>query len=114
MAGSWPNTSESIFEEGTMCPPVKLYSEGVLNDGLYDVLLRNSRFPEDLRGDIDAFVGANEIVRRRVVELCDRFGVDKVEGAFYEIIDRCAEVVKEKGLPFFSRGRVYWRGFYRK
>ena len=25
MAGSWPNTSESIFEEGTMCPPVKLY-----------------------------------------------------------------------------------------
>ena len=93
MAGSWPNTSESIFEEGTMCPPVKLYSEGALNDGLYDVLLRNSRFPEDLRGDVDAFVGANEIVRRRVVELCERFGVDKVEGAFYEIIHRCAEVV---------------------
>ena len=111
MAGSWPNTSESIFEEGTMCPPVKLYSEGVLNDGLYDVLLRNSRFPEDLRGDIDAFVGANEIVRRRVVELCDRFGVDKVEGAFYEIIDRCAEVVKEKGLPFFPEGEFIGEDF---
>lgn len=111
MAGSWPNTSESIFEEGTMCPPVKLHSKGVLNDGLYDVLLRNSRFPEDLRGDIDAFVGANEIVRRRVVELCDRFGVDKVEGAFYEIIDRCAEVVKEKGLPFFPEGEFVGEDF---
>ena len=104
MAGSWPSTSRSIFEEGTICPPVKLHEQGVLNEGLYDVLLRNSRFPEDLRGDIDAFVGANEIIRRRVVELCERFGRDKVEGAFYEIIDRCAEVVREKGLPFFPEG----------
>ena len=61
MAGSWPNTSESIFEEGTLCPPVKLYASGHLNSDLYDVLLRNSRFPEDLRGDIDSFVGANEM-----------------------------------------------------
>ena len=52
MAGSWPNTSTSIFEEGTLCPPVKLYSQGQLNQGLYDIILRNSRFPEDLRGDI--------------------------------------------------------------
>ena len=104
MAGSWPNTSTSIFEEGTICPPVKLHQAGSLNTDLYDVLLRNSRFPDDLRGDIDAFVGANEIIRRRVVELCERFGVDEVEAAFYEIIDRCAEVVREKGLPFFPEG----------
>jgi N-methylhydantoinase B len=111
MAGSWPNTSTSIFEEGTICPPVKLYTEGVLNDGLYDVLLRNSRFPDDLRGDIDAFVGANEIIRRRVVELCERFGVDRVEAAFYEIIDRCAEVVRDKGLPFFPEGEFVGEDF---
>ncbi|MGE4616480.1 MAG: hydantoinase B/oxoprolinase family protein [Gammaproteobacteria bacterium] len=111
MAGSWPNTSTSIFEEGTICPPVKLHAEGVLNDGLYDVLLRNSRFPDDLRGDIDAFVGANEIIRRRVVELCERFGVDRVEAAFYEIIDRCAEVVRDKGLPFFPEGEFVGEDF---
>lgn len=111
MAGSWPSTSRSIFEEGTICPPVKLHEQGVLNEGLYDVLLRNSRFPEDLRGDIDAFVGANEIIRRRVVELCERFGRDQVEGAFYEIIDRCAEVVREKGLPFFPEGEFVGEDF---
>lgn len=111
MAGSWPSTSRSIFEEGTICPPVKLHEDGVLNEGLYDVLLRNSRFPEDLRGDIDAFVGANEIIRRRVVELCERFGRDKVEGAFYEIIDRCAEVVRDKGLPFFPEGEFVGEDF---
>ena len=111
MAGSWPSTSRSIFEEGTICPPVKLHEQYVLNEGLYDVLLRNSRFPEDLRGDIDAFVGANEIIRRRVVELCERFGRDQVEGAFYEIIDRCAEVVREKGLPFFPEGEFVGEDF---
>jgi len=111
MAGSWPNTSTSIFEEGTLCPPVKLYDEGVLNDDLYEVLLRNSRFPEDMRGDIDAFVGANEIIRRRVVELGERFGGDEVEAAFYEIIERCAEVVREKGLPFFPEGEFVGEDF---
>ncbi|MEQ9061960.1 MAG: hydantoinase B/oxoprolinase family protein [Gammaproteobacteria bacterium] len=111
MAGSWPNTSQSIFEEGTLCPPVKLYDAGHLNDALYDVLLRNSRFPEDLRGDIDAFVGANEIIRRRVVELCDRFGGERVEAAFYEIIERCAAVVREKGLPFFPEGEFVGEDF---
>ncbi len=111
MAGSWPNTSESIFEEGTLCPPVKLYASEHLNSDLYDVLLRNSRFPEDLRGDIDSFVGANEIIRRRIVELCDRFGTDEVEAAFFEIIDRCAEVVREKGLPFFPEGEFTGEDF---
>jgi N-methylhydantoinase B len=111
MAGSWPNTSKSIFEEGTMCPPVKMYSQGVLNEDLYDIILRNSRFPEDLRGDVDAFVGANEIIRRRVVELCERFGRGKVEAAFFEIIDRCAQVVKDIGLPFFPEGEFIGEDF---
>jgi N-methylhydantoinase B len=111
MAGSWPNTSQSIFEEGTMCPPVKMYERGQLNEALYDIILRNSRFPEDLRGDVDAFVGANEIVRRRIVELCERFTRNKVEGAFYEIIERCADVVREKGLPFFPEGEFIGEDF---
>ncbi len=110
-AGSWPNTSTSIFEEGTICPPVKLYSQDQLNDALYDVILRNSRFPDDLRGDIDAFVGANEIIRRRVVELCERFGGLQVEAAFYEIIDRCAEVVRDHGLPLFPEGEFIGEDF---
>jgi len=111
VAGSWPNTSTSIFEEGTICPPVKLYEQGQLNEGVYDILLRNSRFPEDLRGDIDAFVGANEIIKRRVGELCERFGGDRVEAAFYEIMDRCAAVVREKGLPLIPDGEYVGEDF---
>jgi N-methylhydantoinase B len=111
VAGSWPNTSTSIFEEGTICPPVKLFEKGRLNQGVYDIILRNSRFPEDLRGDIDAFIGANEIIKRRVKELCERFGADHVEAAFYEIMDRCAEVVREKGLPLIPDGEYVGEDF---
>lgn len=111
VAGSWPNTSTSIFEEGTICPVVKLYEKGKLNEGVYDIILRNSRFPEDLRGDIDAFVGANEIIKRRMVELCERFGACQVEAAFYAIIDRCAEVIQEKGLPLIPNGEYVGEDF---
>ena len=111
VTGSWPNTSTSIFEEGTICPPVKLHENGVLQTGVYDILLRNSRFPDDLRGDIDAFVGANEIIRRRVVELCERLGGERVEAAFYELIDRCAEVVREKGLALIPDGEFVGEDF---
>jgi N-methylhydantoinase B len=111
VAGSWPNTSTSIFEEGTICPPVKLYERSTLCRGVYDIILRNSRFPEDLRGDVDAFVGANEIIKRRVNELCERFGGDRVEAAFYEIMDRCAEVVREKGLPLIPDGEYVGEDF---
>ena len=109
--GSWPNTSTSIFEEGTICPPVKLYSNRLLQAGVYDILLRNSRFPDDMRGDIDAFVGANEVIKRRVRELCERFGGDRVEAAFYAIIDRCAEVLRKEGLPLVPNGEFVGEDF---
>ena len=49
MAGSWPIQSTSVFEEGLMCPPVRFYDQGRVNEEVYKILLRNSRFPEDLR-----------------------------------------------------------------
>jgi len=39
-----------------------------------------------------------------VRELCERFGGDRVEAAFYEIIDRCAEVLRSEGLHMVPDG----------
>jgi N-methylhydantoinase B len=46
-----------------------------------------------------------------VGELCERFGGDRVEAAFYEIIDRCAEVIREKGLPLIPDGEYAGEDF---
>ena len=111
VAGSWSLTATSVFEEGIQVPPVKLYARGVRNDDVWKIILRNSRYPDDLRGDIDAFVGATRIIQRRVEELCRRHGTDIVEAGFYRIMDRCAEIVREEALPHFPDGEYIGEDF---
>jgi N-methylhydantoinase B len=111
VAGSWPIQSTSIFEEGLMCPPVRFYDQGRVNEEVYKILLRNSRFPEDLRGDIDAFVGGARIIQRRVIELCGRYGTDVVEAGFYCIIKRCEEIVRDVALPTIPDGEFVGEDF---
>ena len=109
--GSWPITSRSTFEEGMLCPPVKLYDQGNLNEEVWRLILRNSRFPDDLRGDVDAFIGAARIITRRTKELCERHDTDTVEAAFYRIIDRCEEMVREEALPMIPDGEYVGEDF---
>lgn len=109
--GSWPVDSRSIFEEGVQIPPVRLYSAGHRNTDIFKIVLRNTRFPEDMRGDIDAFVGACRLMARRVTELCDRLGTDVVEAAMYRLMDRCAETVASTILPSFPNGEFVGEDF---
>jgi N-methylhydantoinase B len=111
VVGSWPVTSTSIFEEGTQVPPVRLWSAGQRNDDIYDIILRNSRFPESLGGDIDSFVGACRIIGRRFAETCDRLGPDIVEAGMYKLIDRCADALRAVALPKIPNGEWMFEEF---
>ncbi len=111
VAGSWPLTATTVFEEGIQVPPIKFYSRGERNDEAWKIILRNSRYPDDLRGDIDAFVGATRIIERRVKELCARYGTDTVEAGFYRIIDRCTEIVRDEALPHIPNGEYVGEDF---
>ena len=111
VAGSLPLTSRTIFEEGIMIPPVRLYERGRLNSDVYRIVLRNTRFPEDMQGDIDAFVGAVRLIERRIVELCERHGADLVEAAMYRLIDRCAETLRDVVLPALPDGEFVGEDF---
>ncbi len=44
-----PDTTE-IFQEGSMVPPVRLYREGVLNEEIFRIFARNSRYPLHAQG----------------------------------------------------------------
>ena len=72
--GSLPVHATSIFQEGLMVPPIKLYDAGARNDAAFEIICRNSRLPDHLRGDVDAEIGACLVGARRVTELCDRYG----------------------------------------
>ena len=75
-AGSISPDATEIFHEGIIVPAVRIYREGVLNDEVFRIFLRNSRFPDILRGDIRAVLAGCRLGERRVLELFDRFGAD--------------------------------------
>ena len=104
VVGSWPVTSTSIFEEGVQIPPVRIWAAGKKCNDIYKILLRNTRFPDALGGDIDAFVGACRIIARRFEDICNRHGADVVEAGMYKLIDRCAEALLTVALPRFPNG----------
>src|SRR5579884_4319967 len=46
-----PTQATEIFHEGLQIPPVKLYEQGRLNEGVLAIVGRNSRTPEQMIGD---------------------------------------------------------------
>jgi len=71
---SMPNDATEIFQEGIMIPPVKLYSKGVFNKALHDLILHNCRKPQWNRCDLQAIIASCKVCKVRVKELAKRFG----------------------------------------
>lgn len=109
--GSAPIDATSIFQEGLMIPPVRLYDAGVRNAALYDTILNNSRFPGEVRGDIDAFVSACSLAVERVIDLCERHGREVVETVFEFLLERCARDLRDTVLPQIPDGTYEFEDF---
>ncbi len=109
--GSVPLAAYDIFQEGIQIPPLKFYKQGVRNEELYQTILNNSRFPEDLQGDVDALINACTIGADRVVEICGRYGRKVVEDTFEALLDRCARDLREIVLPMVPDGEYEFEDF---
>jgi len=70
--GSASTEATEIFQEGLRIPIVKLYERGRPNRALYELILRNVRFPGLLQGDLEAQRAACLIGERQVQRLVDR------------------------------------------
>ena len=92
IGGAWPGsmspTATDIFQEGIMIPPVRLYREGVMNQEIYRIFLRNGRFPEEMRGDIRAMIASVRLGEKRFIEIFERFGPEVSEDAFHKLNDQ--------------------------
>ncbi|MBT5191303.1 MAG: hydantoinase B/oxoprolinase family protein [Rhodospirillaceae bacterium] len=86
--GSLPTDAAQLFEEGVQIPPVKIYRKGVLNEEILELILRNCRLPEWNRSDFNAIIAALRMAERRVIENCERFGVDQFVTAMDAMLDR--------------------------
>lgn len=109
--GSMPAHATSVFQEGLMIPPIKLYDAGVLNTEVYKVIFRNSRLPHGLQGDIDGEIAACRMGAHRMGELFQRYGRKTVEACFDAILEKCAETYRREILPKIPDGTYVWEDY---
>jgi N-methylhydantoinase B len=109
--GSMPSHGTSYYQEGLIVPPVRLYAAGVPNTDLMRVIVRNSRLPDSLRGDLDAEVAACRMGAERVAELFERYGRQTVEDCFEAILARTTAVFRDELLSKIPRGTYVWEDY---
>ncbi|MDV6230680.1 hydantoinase B/oxoprolinase family protein [Rhodococcus cercidiphylli] len=103
---SMPTDAHTIFEEGVIIPPFKLYSAGELNETALDIILNQVRKPDWNRADLNGLVAACTTASRRIVELCDRFGVDVYLSALDALLDRNYQAMKVLLAMLFVDGET--------
>jgi N-methylhydantoinase B len=77
-----------VYEEGVRLPLTKLYHAGVLNAELVAILRANVRSPDEVVGDIEALVGANEIGGERLLDYMAELGQEDFDSVAEEILAR--------------------------
>jgi N-methylhydantoinase B len=95
-AGSLSPDCTEIFQEGIIVPPVRVGRDGVLNDELLRVFVRNSRFPAMAQGDTRASIAAIRLGERRLLELFARFGRERMRDAFEQLVARTRRAVRQR------------------
>jgi N-methylhydantoinase B len=87
IGGSMGHVTTDIYSEGLQIPIMKYQSEGVVNDGLVELIAMNVRLPSLARGDLRAQVIAVTTGERRFMELVHRYGRQAVLGSITTIMD---------------------------
>jgi len=109
--GSMPSHATSVFEEGLMVPPIRLWQAGVPNEAALKIMTRNSRMPESLAADLDAECSACLMGTRRLGELFERYGRAAIESCFDAIIDNTTRTFRREILPVIPDGKYTWEDY---
>jgi N-methylhydantoinase B len=108
--GSVATDARDVFEEGLIIPPMKLYKRGVLVEEVLEMIAANIRVPDETMGDIRAELAATKVGERRFVELCEKYGPDKLAGIISGLLDH-SEAMMRRDLTRYPDGTYRAVGF---
>ena len=103
---SMPSDSRTIYEEGVVIPPFKLYAAGRLNEDALRIILNQVRVPDWNRADLNGLVAACRTASRRVQEMCTRFGTATYLAALDALLERNFQAMKALLGIVFEEGRT--------
>ena len=92
--GSLPLSTE-LYQEGLILPPVKLARGGRLNQEVVQLICRNSRTPEERRGDLAAQIASIRVGEKRLQEVVERYGVAETREHMDALLDYSERVTRQ-------------------
>lgn len=95
--------SSEIYEEGLQIPPTRLMKAGQWNEELATLIRRNVRVPDMVIGDLQAEMAANELLGKRLIELMEETGMQRLE-ALAETIQKASEKAVREGIQTIPDG----------
>ena len=109
--GSLPTDANQIYEEGVVIPIVKIYKNDELQEDLLNLILHQCRLPHWNRSDFNALIAAVNLAARRVVALCERFGVDTYVSACAELLERNRRAMVQLIQTTISEEKLYFEDY---
>ena len=91
--GSLPIATE-LIQEGVIIPPLRLFEGGRMNEPLMELICRNTRTPEERRGDFSAQIAAVRTGERRLLGLVETYTLDTVHEHMAAILEYTERVTR--------------------
>ena len=93
--GYFPNGYD-IHAEGFCIPPMKVVERGVWRTDVMELIWNNVRFPDGVRIDNAAMIGATRLCEQRVQTLLEKYGRDTVLACVAELLARTERAVRDE------------------
>ena len=85
--GGYNPSASEIFHEGLRIPPLRIYDRDVPRDDLLQMMAANVRYPKNFLGDLNAQIGSVLTAERRIRELAESYGPDRLTHIVDGILD---------------------------
>jgi N-methylhydantoinase B len=85
--GGYNPDATDIWQENFRIPPLRLYRDDAPLRDVWNMLVANTRLPQLVGGDLQAQIGATKVAEGRLVELCESYTVETLEGHLDFLLD---------------------------
>jgi N-methylhydantoinase B len=79
--------ANQVYEEGIYIPITKIVDKGRVNQWLMDLIAANVREPVQVIGDIYSLISSNEVGGRRLLDMMDEFGLERIDDLAKHILE---------------------------
>jgi N-methylhydantoinase B len=108
--GSMSGKATDIYQEGIRIPPIKIIEGGKTNEAALELMMSNMRVPEERLGDLNASFASCRVAEKRILEICDRYGIDQLMEAVRLDMDR-AEARMRASIDRLPNGTYYYEDY---